>query len=177
MPNEILDATKTAFEDAIAFSIAKSDINTHDEFINARLHGDCYVCDYFRYGLAKALAEFLGSMEKQAKAIYVYDSLDSTLAWDTLFPNQPNLSTGIHMLIWTRNKSAALKSLVDSLAKAVSDELSHLSCPKANALCHQVDITIVDDHEVENREGYGALIHSLYLRPIEMWHREAVTSL
>jgi len=30
---------------------------------------------------------------------------------------------------------------------------------------------VVDEDEVEKRTGYGALIDSFYMRPIEVWHR------
>lgn len=172
MPNEIHKATKTAMDYALEFCIEKTNLQNSDAFIEARLRGDCSVCEYFRYGLAKGVAEFLGSMDKQAKAIYVYDTLESSPNWDSRVPDKPNLSSGTHLIVWTTRKSPALNALVNSIINTVAEESRQISCPHANALCHQIDINVVDDHEVNNRIGYGALVHSLYVRPIEIWHRE-----
>lgn len=172
MPNEILAATKMAMDTALEFCIEKTYLENKEAFIEARQRGDCSVCEYFRYGLAKGVAEFLGSMDKQAKAIYIYDTIDSSPTWDSRVPDKPNLSSGVHLIVWTTRKSPALSTLVDSITRTVAEESRRISCPNANALCHQIDITIVDDHEVNNRIGYGALVHSLYVRPIEIWHRE-----
>jgi hypothetical protein len=54
---------------------------------------------------------------------------------------------------------------------ALAEEYRHLGCAKANALCSELDVRVVDEDEVEKRTGYGALINSLYVRPIEVWHR------
>lgn len=38
-------------------------------------------------------------------------------------------------------------------------------------LCYELDVKVTDDEEVQKRIGYGALVNSLYVRPIEIWHR------
>ncbi|NIS80114.1 MAG: hypothetical protein GTO14_07875 [Anaerolineales bacterium] len=172
MPNEIYEATKRAMDNALKFCIEKTDLENRESFMEARLRGDCSVCEYFRYGLAKGVAEFLGTMDKKAKAIYVYDTLEASPTLDNRMPEKLNLSSGVHLIVWTTRKSPALNALVDSITNTVAKELEQISCPHANALCHQIDIAVVDDHEVNNRIGYGSLIHSLYVRPIEIWHRE-----
>jgi len=34
-----------------------------------------------------------------------------------------------------------------------------------------LDVRLVDDKEVQERTGYGVLIGSLYVRPLEIWRR------
>lgn len=171
MLNETTAATRTAMENAIVFCTEKAHLNDREAVLEARQRGDCSVCEYLRYGLAKGVASYLGSIDKRAKAIYIYEDLESSVTWDSRSPNQPNLSPGIRMIVWVSRKSPALSAVVDSIASAVEEESRQLPCPKANALCHLLDVIVVDDDEVQKRIGYGALITSPYLSPIEIWHK------
>jgi hypothetical protein len=38
-------------------------------------------------------------------------------------------------------------------------------------LAHLLDVQIVDDADVKNRVGYGAMLSSLHHRPIQVWER------
>ncbi len=171
MTNEIMKATTTAMENAIQFCVEKMSFNGKEQVLQARKNGDCSVCEYLRYGLAKNLAQYLGEMDNRAKAVYICDDHDSSLTWPNGSSGQPKYAPGIQMVVWVSRKSPALTSLVDTMRASVREESLRLACPKANGLCHELDVIVVDDQEVERRSGYGALIHSLYLRPIEIWHR------
>jgi hypothetical protein len=132
--------------------------------------GDCSVCEYLRYALAKGVAEYLGSMDDTVKAIYIYEPEYAT-SMDVAIPSRPNLSPGINLITWVSRKSAALSSVVASVNSALAEECKQLACPKANALCYQLDVEVADDDEVYRQTGYGLLINSLYVRPIEIWQR------
>jgi hypothetical protein len=171
MTNEIMQATTTAMENAIQFCAEKMNFNGKEQVLQARKNGDCTACEYLRYGLAKNLAEYLGSMDDRAKAVYIYDDHDASLTWTDGSSDQSSYVPGIRMIVWVSRKSPALSSIVDTMSASVREESRRLDCPKANGLCHELDVIVVDDQEVERRSGYGALIHSIYLRPIEIWHR------
>jgi hypothetical protein len=171
MANDILTATHTAMQEAIVFCAEKANLNGKKQVLEARQSGDCATCEYLRYGLAKNIAAYLGSMDNRAKASYIYDDPDAALTWHDGVASRPNNSPGIRMIVWVSRKSPALDSLLDTLTTAVEKELRQLPCPNANALCHTLDVLVVDDEEVERRTGYGSLINSVHLRPIEVWHR------
>jgi hypothetical protein len=171
MANDILDATSTAMQNAILFCAEKANLNGKKQVLNARRSGDCAACQYLRYGLAKNIAAYLGSIDNRAKAVYIYEDPDSSLTWHDGVPSRPNIAPGIRIIVWVSRKSPALDSLIESLTIAVDKELRQLPCPNANALCHTLDVLVVDDEEVERRTGYGALINSIHLGPIELWHR------
>jgi hypothetical protein len=115
----------------------------------------------------------LGSVDDTVKAIYTYEPEYAT-STDEAIPDRPNLSPGINLIAWVSRKSAALSSVVASVSLALAEEHKRLACPKANALCHELDVKVADDGEVERRTGYGALILSLSVPPIEIWHRIVV---
>jgi hypothetical protein len=156
--------------DAIKFCAEKMRFNGEEQVLEALRCGDCSVCEYLRYGLARGVAEYLGSLDDTVKAIYTYEPEYATSV-DEPLPDRPNLTPGINLIAWVSRKSAALSSVVTSVSSALAEEYEQLACPKANALCYMLDVKVADDDEVQERTGYGALIGSLYVRPLEIWHK------
>jgi hypothetical protein len=129
-------------EDAIEFCARKTGLSGRQQVLEAMRSGDCSVCEYLRYGLAQEIAKYLGSVDDTIKAVYTYEP-----------------------------ESAALSSVTSSVSSALTQEIRGFVCPEANALCYELDIKATDDVEVKERTGYGALISSLYVRPVEVWHK------
>ena len=157
-------------ENAIMFSAGKMGMTGRDQVVQARARGDCITCEYLRFGLANEVADYLGSMDETIRSVYVYEPELATAVNGNIH-NRPRLVPGINMIIRVSRKTAALKSILTSIASAVEQEFGQLNCPEANALCNMIDVIIVDDQEVAKRTGYGALIGSLYTPPIEIWQR------
>jgi len=157
-------------EEALEFCAEKAGLKDKEQARNALRAGDCCVCDYLRYALAQKVAEYLGSVDDTIQAIYTYEP-DHAAFVDEVIPARPNLSPGFNMIAKVTRKSAALSSVVASMRSALAEEYGRLGCPKANALCPELDVQVADEHDIQNRNGYGALLDSLYVRPIEVWHR------
>jgi len=155
---------------AIEFCASKTGLAGREQIVEAVYGGDCCVCEYLYYGLAQAMAEYLGSVDDTVKSIYVYEPEYAT-HMDEPIPDRPGFSPAINMIVWASRKSAALSSVVNMVSSAVAEELKRLECPKSNALCHTIDTHIVDDDEVLERTGYGALVRSLYVQPVELWSK------
>jgi hypothetical protein len=168
MSNTTATATKNALDSAILFCADMTNLDGREGVVAARQRGDCVACEYLRYGLAKGLAEYVGSMDEHVRAIYTFDEDEPATRWDDALPN---LTPGIRMLIWVERKSPALDTLVEALKTSAEQASRSLGCRKSNALCHQMDVLVVDDQDVQRRIGYGALTGSLYLSPIEIWRR------
>lgn len=152
-------------EEALAFSAAKTRTGTKEKALDRVLQSDCSACQYVRYGLAKAIAQYLGSIDDAIKAVYVYEPEYATDD-DTI-----GLSFGINLLAWVQRKSAALNSIVASLDTVLMEERKRLLCPEATAECFSLDVKVVDDDEVHRRRGYGALVNSIFVRPTKVWER------
>ncbi len=157
-------------EEALEFCAKKAGLKGKEQARNVLLTGDCCVCEYLRYGLAQKMAEYLGSVDDTIQAIYTYEPEYATSA-DGAISARPNLSPGFNLIARVSRKSAALSSVAASMRSALAEEYRQLGCPNANALCSELDVRVVDEDEVKKRTGYGALISSLYVRPIEVWHR------
>ena len=155
-------------EDAIEFCTNKKGLKDRKQALEAIRCGDCSVCEYVRYALAKGAAEYLGSVDDTVKTIYTYEPEYATGADGAILGHS---SSGINLIAWVSRKSAALTSVVGSIRSALAEECKQLVCPEANALCYNLDVRVVDNGEVKKRTGYGALIDSLYVRPMEIWQR------
>ncbi len=157
-------------EEALESSAEKAGLEDKEQARRVLLAGDCCVCEYLRYALSKKMAEYLGSVDDTIQAVYTYEPEQAT-GGDEALPARPNLSSGFNLIARVTRKSAALSSVVASLRSALAEEHRRLGCPNANALCSELDVRVVDEDEVEKRAGYGALIRSFYVRPMEVWHR------
>lgn len=157
-------------KEALEFCAEKVGLIDGEQARNVIRTGDCCVCEYLRYALVKEVAEYLGSVDDTIQAIYTYEP-DHAVFADEFVPARPNLSPGFNMIARVSRKSAALSSVVASMRSALAEEYGRLGCLKANALCPELDVKVADEHDIQNRNGYGALLDSLYVRPIEVWHR------
>lgn len=157
-------------EEAIRFCTEKMGFKGKERTMKVLHNGDCRACEYMRYALAQRLAEYLGSMDDTIKTIYTYEPEYATSV-DVAIPGRPNLTPGFNLIVEVSRKSAALSSLVASVNSALAEVCKQLGCPTATALCYELDVGVANDDDVQRRVGYGALISSLHVRPIEIWHR------
>ncbi len=157
-------------EEALEFCAEKSGLHGKEQAREALREGDCCVCEYLRYALAQGVAEYLGSVDGTVEAVYTYEP-DYATSVDGSVLGRPNLSPGFNLIAKVSRKSAALSSVVASVGSALAEACGRFDCPKANASCYELDVKVVDENEVRRRTGYGALVSSLYVRPLEIWHR------
>jgi hypothetical protein len=157
-------------DEALEFCAEKAGLKGKEQAREALRNGDCCVCEYLRYALAQGVAEYLGSVDDTIKAVYTYEPEYAT-SLDEPIAARPNLASGLNLIAQVHRKSAALSSVVASVRSALAEEYSRLGCPKAVPLCSDLDVQVVDEDDVQKRIGYGALIKSVYVRPMEVWRR------
>ncbi|MBN1887953.1 MAG: hypothetical protein JW850_08170 [Thermoflexales bacterium] len=161
---------------ALAFCASKAFSGDGKKAKTALRDGKCDVCSYFCYGLAKQVAEYLGQIDPTVKAVYVFEP-EYAQGGDAPLGNGAPVAqppSSINMVAWVKRKSAALHALVEALDTSLSGRVrGRLRCKQAASACYTLDVQMVDDAEVRERRGYGALVHSLYVRPIQVWSRTA----
>jgi hypothetical protein len=164
------DVVANVMDEALEFCAGKAGLKGKEAAREALRTGDCCVCEYLRYALVQGVAKYLGSVDDTVKAIYTYEPEYAT-SGDEPITDRPNFSPGLNLIARVTRKNAALSSVVASVSSALAEEYKQLGCPKANVLCYELDVKVTDDEEVQKRIGYGALVKSLYVRPMEVWHR------
>lgn len=169
-----IDATTVVnmIEYAAVFCAQKTGVQDGDEALQAIRNGDCCACGYLRYGLAKEVGEYLGGIDASVQAVYAYEPEHCTSPAD-LAGLEHAIDRGINLIVSVDRRSAALSSVIASLEDALIEAAKDLACSKANGSCYAVDVKVADEEEVASRRGYGALISSVYVRPLRIWARES----
>ena len=163
------DANSTAqlvLDEGLTFCARKAGLDSVDSVVESLREGNSNVSQYCRYGLAKKVAEAVGQLDENVKAVYTLD-YDATPE-DRCFGSDEQASL-IHLVVWAGRKTDALDALVKALDRALVQAYSDLV--DAPQLTHLLDVQIVDDADVEGRLGYGALLSSIHNRPIKVWER------
>jgi hypothetical protein len=164
--SDVASAAESAVDAALEFCAQKMTAGNQQSIISRIQEGDAVTCSYWSYGLGQHVAKQLGSMDADIKCLYLYD-YDAT-AEDVVFGEKRSL-TPVHMIAWVQPKTAALNSLVEVIDRSLVEAChTRLGLPK---LGHMIDIQMVDDVEVEQRLGYGAMIMSVHRAPIKIWAR------
>jgi hypothetical protein len=159
-------AAKIVLDEGLAFCARKAGLKDRHAVAERLRQGDPTVCRYCRYGLAKKMGDSIGSLDDNVKSVYALD-YDATPE-DRSFSSEARTSP-IHLIVWVVRKTDALDALVRALDRALVQEYAHLI--DAAQLTHLLDVQVVEDADVENRIGYGALLSSIHNRPIQVWER------
>jgi hypothetical protein len=157
---------KIALDEGLAFCARKAGLEDTQAVAEHLRQGDAMVCHYCHYGLAKKVAESIGSLDDNVKSVYTldYDATPEDRSFSSERPTSP-----IHLIVWATRKTDALDALARALDRALVQEYADLI--DAPQLTHLLDVQVVEDADVENRIGYGALLSSIHNRPIQVWER------
>jgi hypothetical protein len=163
------DADSTAeiaLTEALEFCAQKMGLAGHQAVVDRLNQGDYNACKYCSYSVGKHVAGSLGALDQNVKAVYIVD-YDATPE-DLCFCEAVEIPL-IHLIVWAERKTSALASLVEALDHALVERYADMI--GIRQLAHLLDVQIVDDADVKNRVGYGAMLSSLHHRPIQIWER------
>jgi hypothetical protein len=133
------------------------------------LRGECKTCRLLSHFLVIEIAKYLAQVDSTVKAVYQYG------AEDELEPDEGFNPAGLHFIVWTGRKSAALSALADTLESALMVSQQKLGCVKTMPGCYMLDMAILDDRDVHEGRGLGLLISQKKLSSHLVWNRDAVT--
>lgn len=129
--------------------------------------GDSTACSYFMYSLAGQVAEALGVQDDNIQAVYLFEH--DAAPQDDCFAANSGPAHLLHLIVHVSRQTAALDALIATLDRALVQATAQaLDCPPQQSL---LDVHAIDDAAVASRTGYGALLHSLHNRPIQVWTR------
>ena len=163
---DMTHAAETMLNQALDYCAQKIGIGDYEAIIKHLQSGDSVTSGFFQYSVANQLAEYLGVLDNEIRAVYLYD-YDATPE-DMAFGQLRQISL-IHLIVWTGRKTNALYALIAAVSRALSDKYASLIGTDERK--HMLDIQIVDDNDVEQRRGYGGLLNSTQYQPIRLWRR------
>jgi hypothetical protein len=158
-------------EKAITFCASKKFDGDDSKAVEALRRGRCDACDYLAYNLVRQIGEYLGSLDRTLKAIYLFEPEKSSASFHFVKPSSRRRASGINLIAWVDRKSAALNALAATLETLLTESRRKIGCPNAVPACYNLNIQMVDDREVHDGIGYGAIVQSMYVRSIQVWTR------
>jgi len=121
--------------------------------------GDPELHSRFRYALAKELSAYLGQLNAGFQGVYLYGSAmgESASRYSDI---------DVIVVVTARNdRTAALLALLDlSLVSQYRDLVGTRTLPQS-----LLDVRVIDETELAERDGYGAVLDGLFTRPVCLW--------
>lgn len=133
-------------------------------------HGDMTARRELKLGLARYLAEYLGFLDENVKAVYVSDPIDNYR--DESGEEPP--SWIIHLVVFADPKTVALTLLINALNRALMFVLS-----KAVEYAETedfLDVQLANSADLENLARYAALLTAPSSSPTCIWQREPLAA-
>jgi hypothetical protein len=164
------DASSTAaiiLSQAMEYCAHKMGLKSTQAAIDHVKQGDTMACSYCHYSAAQQVADALGMLDNNVQAAYLFE-YDATPE-DVCLGEAAGIIP-LHLLVWVNRKTDALSALVESLDRAMAQSLAGMLGTSLDA--YVLDVQVVDDSDVKNRTAYGALLSSLFQRPIKVWDRQ-----
>ncbi len=158
-------AAQAALVGAISFTAQMMRLNRSEATIALKQH-DRETYGYFKYGLAVQVAEHIAGLDAEVRGVFMYD--DEATPDDEIF-GEGRPSPLIHLIFVARRKTEALNSLIGALDRALLRGFAGLA--NAPHLAHLLDAQVVDETEVRNRTGFGALLSSVHQPPLPILER------
>jgi hypothetical protein len=148
----------------VRLATPKVGLETPVKFIELLQAGDRDMRRAFRHELAREAAVYLGTLDKNVKAVYMaeYDASPEDVDFE-----QEGRLTPVNLIVWVTRKTAALDAAVTALDRALVESYDEQISPEHPKFL--VDAQMVDDHDVANRKGYGAMLTSIHMPPLELW--------
>jgi hypothetical protein len=137
--------------------------------VNRLRQGDQTLWNDFHYKLSGMVAEQLGMLDQNVKAVYIdeYDINPEDLAF-----GETARTTILYLVVWVARKDDGLKSLVKALDRTLAECFQEqIGRPHLN---HLLEVGLIDDVEAKKPDGYGALIASVHFPLTEVWRREGL---
>jgi hypothetical protein len=163
-------SARVALTTALRLLARRLDLADTQVVVNRLRQGDQSLWNDFHFKLSEQVAEQLGILDQNIKAVYIdeYDVNPEDLAF-----GEAARTTILYLIVWVQRKGGTLKPLVAALDRAlVQCFREQIGQPR---LRHLLEVGVVDDAEVRKPDGYGAWLTSIRFPLTEIWRREAVS--
>lgn len=167
-PPDVRLTAEHAVTQAVEYCAQKMGMGSASEVLRAIQQGNRSACAYCLYALAKQIAESIGTFDGTVKAVYTLD-YDATPE-DMCFGGAAQGAPLVHLVVWTERKTAALSSLAAALDRAVVQAYGNMLGRGERA--SMLDVQVIDDEDVDDKVGYGALLASIHHPPIQIWQKD-----
>lgn len=125
--------------------------------------GDAGAYGYFNHSIASQVGEVLGKVCDNVKAVYTLNYEDNIQEDVSGKSSDPT----IHVILRVERKTNAVDALVEALNKGLTQKYRQLL--GKDTLKNILNAYPVDNEDIKNRTGYGALLGSIFQPPLHVW--------
>ncbi len=153
---------------AIRYCEAKTSLRGRKQVATALRVENRQLHDYFRHSLARQVATYLAQLDDSVVGVYTHSYGDAEEEGED---RSCSLTANINLILHVRRKTAALSSAVASLDQALLEQYKVLVAPRAEKMASLLDAQVADDRDVEEGLGFGAVLRSIFTKPVQLWAR------
>ncbi len=124
------------------------------------------VHDYFRHALTTSLANYLIRLDDSVIEVYSYCYGDAEEEGED---RSCRVTGSLNLILHVRRRTAALSSVEVSLDQALLEQYKRLIAPNGDRMTSFLDLQMVDDRDVAEGLGFGAVLKSTFSRPVRVW--------
>ncbi len=124
------------------------------------------VHDYFRHSLAASVADYLIQLDDGVIEIYNYCYGDAEEEGEG---RGCQVSDSLNLILHVVRRTAALSSIIACLDQALLEQYKRVVDPHGEKMTSFLDIQMVDDRDVAEGIGFGAVLRSTFTRPTRVW--------
>jgi hypothetical protein len=138
--------------------------------LHALQQGRSDVCGDLLDNLGKQIAEYLGSMDQNIRAIFYYEA-DQERSHDFQIKGSTDEWKGsINLVAWVNRKSAALVALVATLENVLLESQRQLiGISSSHLSLISLDVKMVNDDEIYQQRGLGVIARSEMVHSKQVW--------
>jgi hypothetical protein len=123
----------------------------------------------FKYGLAQGATKMIVANDGNVQSIHLFEESTNPDS-ETEEALAPDMT--VHLLLLVNANSAALEAFIESLDRSLTEVVRELPSPLLAKRTSILNVIPITQEDVNNKQGYGALLTSMFARPVKLWARK-----
>ena len=112
------------------------------------------------YALAKGISNYLGKIDENLESVYVYGSTANDNA---------RLSSDIDLIVKVKSKNGSTGKALKILDSCLLVNYKILMADEQVRMSYMLDVQMIDESDVQQRNRYGSLMSFSHTAPIKIW--------
>lgn len=164
--SDAASAAESLFAQVLTGCAGQMGLQDADTVVDLLRRGDPVAHHACEQQLARHVAEYLSRLDGGIKAVYRYEWAGGGAHRGA---GETEAGPTIHLVVLTRQRTAALISVLAALNRALSQAFADRWGSTAGA--HVLNVCVIDDADTRNEASYAALLFPPHLEPIPVWQR------
>lgn len=162
------EAAETIRDDALSAARSRLAARQQDAPLADLLRLPAFL-NSFKYGLAEGATNVIVANDGNVLAVYHFEESANP---DSETEEALTPDVGVHLLLLVRSNSAALEAFIKSLDGTLAGLIRELPSPALARRTSILNVIPITQEDADNKRGYGALLSSMFARPVKLWARE-----